>query len=189
MPISRLSADPGWHALSSSHERALNRVLTVEEVSARLQNCMLRHCDDRSRRVPIAAVATLCEVTRETIYQAARGQMSEITRVRLSAVLRWIEDDTLRFRRVGRETWLAEWRTPPNPLPPPQDRMTRAVDWNEWSRCRSCGGARWTRVTLHGTSAVWYLCDTCTWWETAGLGARPVERPRSAVSQSGRSSL
>ena len=29
-------------------------------------------------------------------------------------------------------------------------------------------------VTRHGADA-WYLCDSCLWWETAGLGARPVE--------------
>jgi hypothetical protein len=44
----------------------------------------------------------------------------------------------LRFPRLGRR-WQVDYRTPPDPLPPPQDRLVGAEDWNEWAPCR-CGG-------------------------------------------------
>lgn len=124
------------------------------------------------RRVPIAAVASMCGLSRETVYQAMRGVMSGTTRAVLLAVIRQIDGGGIRFFRVGQEWRFCE---PPDPLPPPQPRLVRAADWNEWARCQSCGGWRYTRVTMHG--AEWHMCDGCLPWQTAGMGARPVEAP------------
>jgi hypothetical protein len=147
---------------------------------------MLGHQNaDRSNRAPLTVIASMCDVDRRFFYEIMNGDrpLPETLRSRLDAVLTAIETGEVVFRRVNK-VWEAEYRTPPNPLPPPQERMVRAADWNEWARCRSCGGARWTPVTLHGAAAVWYLCDTCTYWETAGLGAQRIaEKKAKRVSK------
>jgi hypothetical protein len=147
---------------------------------------MLQHGErDRSDRVPMLAIAGMCDVSPQMMYDVINGDRKLPTSLgeRFDAVLTAIDAGELRFRRIG-QVWEAEYRTPPNPPPPPQERMTRAGEWNEWARCRSCGGARWTPVTLHGAAAVWYLCDTCTYWETAGLGAQRIaEKKAKRVSK------
>jgi hypothetical protein len=100
--------------------------------------------------------------------------MSDRTRELLATIIGRIEDGRLRFYRSG-QLWELDDRSPPDPLPWPQPKLVRAEDWNEWSRCATCGGRDYTRVTLHGTTAEWYLCNGCLWWETAGMGARKVE--------------
>jgi hypothetical protein len=173
-----VSAEAGWQAARSQENSLQTRLLPAAKVANLLQRHMLRHRADRARRVPIAVIARMADVSRETAYQAARSRMGEVTRARLSAVLSWIEDGTLKVgRRIG-QVWPVDYRTAPDPLPPPQDKCVRAEAWNEWARCRSCGGCRYTRVTLHGTDAEWYLCDGCLSWGTAGMGARPVEARR-----------
>jgi hypothetical protein len=154
--------------------------LSTDFVIGRLETCTLAHRQKgTSNRVPIAAIASLCEVDRDMLYLVMCGKraMPVSLSARLDAVLTSIEAGELTFRRVG-QVWEAEYHTPPNPLPPPQDRMVSAADFIEWARCRSCAGSRFTRVTLHGAPAHWYLCDTCSWWETAGLGAKPVKQTR-----------
>jgi hypothetical protein len=186
-----VSGEGEYQARRSQTENSPDTKMPAERVANLLQRHMLRHCTgcaDRSRRVPVAVIARMADVSRETAYQAARARMSETTRIRLSAVLFSIEDGTLDFRRVG-QVWEGDYRerredrtsplypTPAPPLPP-QDKMVRVVDFVDGARCRSCGGWRYTRVTLHGADAEWYLCDGCLLWETAGLGARPVEGRR-----------
>jgi hypothetical protein len=146
------------------------------DVIDRLQNRLLKHREDKSLdRVPLVAIAAMCDVDRKFLYRLVSGDRSMPAPLleRLDAVLTSLDNGEVIFRRVG-QVWQAEWVTPPNPLPPPQDRMTRAGDWNEWSACRSCAGRRWTRVHLHQAPAQWYLCDGCMWWETAGVGAKLV---------------
>ena len=109
------------------------RLLPVPDIVRALR----RYSDDPDvcevkRRVPLAAVASLCGLSRQTIYQARRGGMSDATRVILSRVVAWIETGEIRFRRRG-QVWQPEYRRRPDRLPPPQDRLVRAEDFVEWS--------------------------------------------------------
>jgi len=52
--------------------------------------------------------------------------MSERVRAVLSPVISWIDDGKVRFRRVG-QVWEVDYRTPSDPLPPPQDRLVWAA--------------------------------------------------------------
>jgi hypothetical protein len=130
-------------------------------------------------RAPIRAIAGLCDVSAKFLYYVAKGErrLPAALAAKLDAVLASIESGELWFRRVG-QFWEAEYDTPPNPLPPPQDRIVRAVDFVQWARCRHCGGGRYTFVTLHGVGPQWWLCDGCMPWETAGVGAELVKRKR-----------
>jgi hypothetical protein len=49
--------------------------------------------------------------------------------------------------------------TPPNPLPFPQDKLVRAADWDEWARCRTCGGQRWSSIFMNSSN--WFACSQC----------------------------
>jgi hypothetical protein len=153
----------------------------MKPIGHRLARCMIRHQEsDTLRRAPVTLIASMCDVDRRFLYEIMNGErpMPDSLCSRLDAVLTAHEAGELVFRRAG-WTWEAEWITPPNPLPPPQERMTRSADWNQWARCRSCGGGQWTRVTLHGAPAHWYLCDTCMWWETAGVGAQRTKESKA----------
>jgi hypothetical protein len=164
---------PAWHR-DGINAPGGSRLLSERQIVRALW--MYRY--DRQRRVPIKALAEACQLHRSVLYDAMlTGRVSERARAILSTVIGWIADDRLRFRRAG-QVWEPDYRTPPDPLPWPQPRLVRAEDWNEWARCGSCGGWRYTRVTLHGAAAEYYLCDGCLWWETAGMGARPVEAQR-----------
>jgi hypothetical protein len=55
------------------------------------------------RRVPFRALASMCQLSHETVYQAQRGVMSEATQHKLSKIITEIEEAGLRFRRVGQE--------------------------------------------------------------------------------------
>jgi hypothetical protein len=172
--FSNVSGEGEYQARRSQMENSLDTT-PAERVANLLQRHMLRHrtdCADRSRRVPVAVIARMADVSRETAYQAARGRMSETTRKRLSAVLSWIESGELRFFRRG-QVWEGDYRTPPDPLPPPQDRAVRVEDWNEWACCRSCGGRWFSRVVIPGRGTM-YVCDNClpqSQW--SAIGARP----------------
>jgi hypothetical protein len=144
-------------------------------VIARLENCL------RSRKdVHISKIAAMCDVSRRFLYYVLTGdrRLPAGLERHLEVHLASLETGELTFRRVG-QVWEAEYHTPPDPLPPPQDRMVKAVDFVPWARCRSCGGARYSLVTLHGAPAHWYLCDGCMAWETAGVGAQLVKRKRT----------
>lgn len=123
----------------------------------------------------MSVIARMAGVSRSLIYRVIRGitPLTPAVKERLESVLEAIDGGTVKIERVG-QVWGGDYRDPPAVMPPPQDKMVRAEDWNEWARCRSCAGRAWTRVTLHGTKAHWYLCDGCLWWETAGMGARRV---------------
>jgi hypothetical protein len=128
-------------------------------------------------RVPLAVVASLAQLSRQTLYEVLHevlrgtsGVMSEATQARLSAVISEIEDGTIKIRRRG-QRW--EVDCGPDPSPPPQDKLVRAADWNEWSRCRTCGGGWFSPVIMNG--AKWFFCDGCLPpVQYPALGARPV---------------
>jgi hypothetical protein len=151
-----------------------DRLLTPHEIARALRMFMWPERKGE-HRIVAGAIATMAGVDRITLWRYAtqRRRMSEYVQSALSPIIRDIEAGKLRFRRAGREWQIEE---APARLPPPQDRLVRATDWNEWARCRSCGGWRFTEVSIHGTR--WFLCDTCLPWQTAGIGAQPVDRTR-----------
>jgi hypothetical protein len=143
---------------------------------------LLSYRYDRRRRVPIKAVAEACQLHRSVLYDAMlTGRVSERARAVLSTAIGWIADGRLRFRRVA-QVWDPDYRTPPDPLPPPQQRLVRAADFVEWSRCQSCGGLWYSPVIMNGAS--WFFCDGClpeAQWPA--LGARPAEARRAQCAR------
>jgi hypothetical protein len=125
-------------------------------------------------RVPIAALADWCGLSRQTIHVARDGEMSEATAENLSEAFALIEDGRIRFLRDG-PRWVIEYRTPPNPLPWPQPRLVLKRDWQEWARCRSCGGNRWLPAEIPGAGAhmVCYQCEPPSQWRA--FGAMPLK--------------
>src|SRR6516164_4707883 len=100
------------------------------------------------RKIAIKYVAWLANLHRATLYRAiTSGKLSEKSRMALSPVL-----TRLQASETGRRCSL-------DPSPPPQDKLVRGVDWNEWSRCRSCGGHGFSPVIMN--SSKWYFCDSC----------------------------
>lgn len=60
----------------------------------------------------------------------------------MALALYGLEHRTLAFVR-RRQRWQIVRREPPERMPPPQDKITRADEWNEWARCRTCAGIDW----------------------------------------------
>lgn len=149
-------------------------------------NALRRIRYDRSPQIPIGCVARAAGLSRMTVYRVIwSGTASVETRAALSPLLWGIADDTVGFERRARKWECIELRPWPqfNPLLPRQDKIVPARDYVDGACCRTCGGWRYTRVTLHGAPAEYFLCDGCLWWETASLGARPVEARRRSRSQ------
>jgi hypothetical protein len=126
--------------------------LSDQEIVRRLR--MLRYSPDNrapvrgGRKIPLKYVAGVANLHRATVYRALMsGQLSEKSREALSPVLMMLQAD-----RKGRLSSL-------DPSPPPQDKLVRGADWNERSRCSTCGGISFSPVIMHGTK--WYLCDSC----------------------------
>jgi hypothetical protein len=69
------------------------------------------------RRVLIGAVAAMANLSRETVYQARRGIISERTRALLSRAISSIERGEVTFRRRGQQ-WEAEYHTIAPATPP-----------------------------------------------------------------------
>ena len=63
------------------------------------------------RRVPIKTLADCVGLSHETVYQAMRGKISDVTRAKLSWAIVAIADGRLRFRR-HRQVWQMEYRHP-----------------------------------------------------------------------------
>jgi hypothetical protein len=169
-------------AVIENNAPAAERVLSKREI-ARALGRYRRDPEFRGeRRVPLAAVASICGLSRQAIYRAECGIMGdETTQIILSKVIRQIENDEIRFRRVGRE-WLVDYRRPPAVLPPAQYKLVPAADWQEWAPCRNCGGHKWAAVIMNG--APHHACQNCLpppQW--AGMGiqqARSQRRPSAS---------
>jgi hypothetical protein len=162
---------------NEKHDPARDRALPVSDIVSALRRYRYDPELRGERRVPLAVVAALAGLSRETIYQALLGKMNETTRVVLSRIISWIETGQVRLRRCG-QRWEPEFRQPPEPLPPPQDKLTRAEDWRDWGACRTCGGRKWSAVALHG--AAWRACANCVprdQWPA--MGGREPGPPRS----------
>ena len=149
--------------------------LPSEEISRRLQS--LRY--DLRNRVPvrgrrkisIAYIARMAGLHRATLYRVMHGRVSEKSRASLSPLLITHAGEGLLPR-------------PRDPLPPPQDKLVRATDWNEWSRCRTCGGRQFSPVIMN--EAKWFFCDGCLPQEQyPTLGARSVGLTDPIMSQKG----
>ena len=76
---------------------------------------LMRYRYDRAfrgeRRVPIQTLADYIGFSHETVYQAMRGKISDVTRAKLSWAIVAIADGRLRFRR-HRQVWQMEYRHP-----------------------------------------------------------------------------
>ena len=67
------------------------------------------------RRIPLSTIARFVGYARAAIYLAAKGEMSEPLRLRLSMLLRRLDEGTLRFERTGQQ-WQAVF-VRPKPAP------------------------------------------------------------------------
>lgn len=131
-------------------------MLSDAEIARRLRGIQ------RSRgrgRVPVVSVARHLGLSRVTIYNyIKRGRVPEKRRLWLSVLLADLERRALAFER-RKKTWEKIRRTPPDPLPPPQAKMVRAEEWDEWARCSTCAGNSWHHA-YHGAREL-IVCARC----------------------------
>ena len=78
---------------------------------AEIVRALMRYRYDRAfrgeRRVPIQTLVDYIGLSHETVYQAMRGKISNVTRAKLSWAIVAIADGRLRFRRRG-QVWEIE---------------------------------------------------------------------------------
>lgn len=112
------------------------------------------------RKVPLTRVAEMAGLHRCTLYRTIlSGRISERSRAALSPVLIMQTGDGL---------------SPAPADPTPQEKLVRVEDWNERSRCRTCGGRRFSPVIMN--EAKWFFCDGCLpSTQYSALGARPLD--------------
>src|SRR5262249_47080648 len=91
--------------------------LPADKIVALLCSYTPKQCRAHGRRVLISAVAAMANLSRETVYQARRGIMSERTRMLLSRAISSIERGEVTFHRV-RQEWRVEYHTIPPYAPP-----------------------------------------------------------------------
>jgi hypothetical protein len=81
--------------------------------NAEIKRALLRYRYDRAyrgeHRVPIKTLADHVGLSHETLFQAMRGKISDVTRAKLSWAIVAIADGRLRFRR-HRQVWQMEYR-------------------------------------------------------------------------------
>ena len=92
-----------------------DRGLPADKIAALLLWYASKECR-RSCRVLISAVAAMANLSRQTVYLARRGIMSERTRLLLSRAISAIERGEVAFHRVGQE-WRTEYRNVPSWAP------------------------------------------------------------------------
>ena len=82
---------------------------------AEIARALMHYRYDRAfrgeRRVPIQTLVDYIGLSHETVYQAMRGKISDVTRAKLSWAIVAIADGRLRFRR-HRQVWQMEYRHP-----------------------------------------------------------------------------
>jgi hypothetical protein len=132
------------------------RTLSDAEIVARLDEL------GRSRgegRAPIACLCRHLGITRPTFYAIRRrGRVAEKRRGVFSIVLCSIEQKQLGFRRRGQGWETVRRQRPAGPVPP-QDKITRADEWNEWAGCRTCAGLRWAPARMGAREVM--VCAAC----------------------------
>ncbi len=174
------TADPSPDDLRGRRDepQASDGVLSAREVVNLLRQCRY----SRSPRMPIACLAKAAGLSRETLYVAMNtGEASEETCAALTPILEEIAAGALAFERNGQQWQQVELMPPADELAQQQqfgtlgyqDRMVRAGDWQPGHQCSTCRCRQYTAVILHG--AVWYFCNGCLPWQTAGMGAQPVK--------------
>ncbi len=118
------------------------------------------------RPVSIKAIAAMAGVRRWTVWDCRDPDLiSERLQTVLSPILRDIEAGRIRFvrkaigsgdRGLRGSTFEVEYRSPQaGRMPPPQPRMVRAADYNEWARCQSCGSPHFSAFGSY------FGCDGC----------------------------
>jgi hypothetical protein len=90
-------------------ESGHDRLLPADKIAAVLCSYTPKQCRARGRRVLISAVAAMANLSRETVYLARRGIMSQRTRMLLSRAISSIEHGEVMFRRCGQQ-WEAKYR-------------------------------------------------------------------------------
>jgi hypothetical protein len=82
---------------------------------AEIARTLMRYRYDRAfrgeRRVPIQTLGDYIGLSHETVYQAMRGKISDVTRAKLSWAIVAIADGRLRFRS-HRRVWQIEYWHP-----------------------------------------------------------------------------
>jgi hypothetical protein len=149
------------------------QVMSAPEVINALQRCRY----DRSRQIPIAALARAAGLSRETLYAGMNSsKVSKETCAALTPVLREVVAGRLEYRRRARRWEEVEVRRPPNRNLPPQPRLVPGRDYIDGARCRSCGSYSFSPFT---SDKVYYACDTCVGpTDRRMLGAQPAEERR-----------
>jgi hypothetical protein len=74
---------------------------------AEIMRTLMRYRYDRAfrgeRRVPIQTLGDYVGLSHETLYQAMKGSISDVTRIKLSSAIVAIAAGRLRFRRRGQK--------------------------------------------------------------------------------------
>jgi hypothetical protein len=129
----------------------VSRFMSEAEIVRQLR--LLRYGPDNrasvrgGRKIPLKRLAEMAGLHRATLYRAIfEGRISDKTRKALSRPLLMLQAK-MSTGAVSR---------PPGP---PQDKMVRSQDWNELSRCSTCGGWQFSPVLMNSTK--WYFCDGC----------------------------
>jgi len=91
-------------------------------------------------------------------------------------VISWIDDGKVRFRRVG-QVWEVDYRTSPDPLPPPQDRFVRAADWNERSGISATAACRGKRREMEARPVEVHRLKRARPLELSITRLRQVQKP------------
>jgi hypothetical protein len=148
------------------------RVLSAVEIMRALRRYQFDLRDQY--RVPMSALAAVCNLSRFVVHWARFGIMSDRTQVWLSDAIQKIERGELVFFRVGLQ-WEIDWLTPPRSLPGPQPKLLYDEDWNRWAQCATCGTCGWQFKPLLIASRVYRACGQCIppdQWPA--IGGRPV---------------
>jgi hypothetical protein len=164
------SAQPGTASAENRNRGAATLVLDRTPLSvADIQRALLRYRYDPEHRwgrqgATRANVAALARLAVTQLKEAERGRMTASTRIMLSHAIRAFESGRVKFHRTGgpakgQPRWTIEYRDPPARRPPPEDKLTRAMDHREWSQCRTCQGDRWQAISMNGQA--WVACAQC----------------------------
>jgi len=95
----------------------------------------------RGRKVPLKYIAEMAGLDRATVYRIIRDRrISDKSREALSPVLIMLQTAPVRPH-------------------PPQLKLVRAADYDEWCPCLTCGGIEFSPVIMNG--AKWFFCNGC----------------------------
>ncbi len=116
------------------------RLLSDAEIITRLKTYYYGSYHKGPRQVPIAGIARLCGLNEQTLFDAMkRGGVTERNRQIVSTILLMMEEGYIEVKPQG----VVNFPDPPAELPPPQDKIVRAEEWQRFAPCRTCSGTQW----------------------------------------------